>query len=145
MSASEVRPAGIGDVVAVAAIARARPYTAKWSASALAAEVARLDALFLVFERDRVRGYALARVIERECSLLDLASVEDGCGHGSAVLVALKLAAKARNCVKISLEVSALNARARAFYMKAGAIIVGRRKKFYDDGSDAVLMDLNIL
>lgn len=142
MNAIAVRPAAAGDVAAAFALAQARPYTAKWSASALAEEISRPDSIFLVAEGGR--GYALARVVERDCRLLDLAAASDGAGCGRALLSALTLAAKARGCAKVSFEASAGNERALAFYAKAGAHVVGRRPKFYYDGSDAVLMDLDI-
>ena len=144
MSALAVRPATAGDVSATFALAQARPYTAKWTAAALAAEVSRSDSLFLVAERGEMRGYVLARVVERDCRLLDLATASDGGGCGRTLLSALMLAAKSRDCRKVSLEASAANERALAFYAKAGAKVVGRRPKFYYDGSDAVLMDLDL-
>jgi N6-L-threonylcarbamoyladenine synthase len=144
MNALAVRPAAAGDVEAVGALSKARPYTAKWPVAELAAELARPDSLFLVAEGGPVQGYALARVVDGDCRLLDLAAASDGGGRGRALLAALTLAAKARGCSKISLEASASNARALAFYAKAGAKVVGRRPKFYNDGSDAVLMDLDI-
>lgn len=144
MSAPAVRPAAAADAAEAFALSRRRPHTAKWSVEALAAEVSRPDSVFLVIADDEVRGYALARVFERDCRLLDLAVSEDGGGRGRALLSALTRAARARGCAKVSLEVSAGNARASAFYAKAGAKVVGRRPKFYHDGSDAVLMDLDI-
>lgn len=141
MSVLAVRPATESDVEAVDAIARARAFAAKWPKGDLAAEVSRPDSIFLVIPG---QGYALARVVDRDCRLLDIAAASDGGGRGRALLSALALAAKARGCAKISLEVSAANARALAFYAKAGAFVVGRRPKFYYDGSDAVLMDLDI-
>lgn len=147
MSVIAVRRAEADDVEAVAALAQSRPYTAKWSARELAHELDRLDSVFVVGdEHGKLQGYALARVVERECRLLDLAAVLDGRGRGRgrALMSALTLTAKARGCVKISFEVSAANERALSFYVKAGAHVVGRRLKFYNDGSDAVLMDLDI-
>jgi N6-L-threonylcarbamoyladenine synthase len=145
MSDLAVRRAGADDVEAVAALAQSRPYTARWSARELAHELDRLDSVFVVGdEGGTLQGYALARVVERDCRLLDLAAGVDGGGRGRALMSALTLTAKARGCVKISLEVSAANERALAFYAKAGAHVVGRRPKFYNDGSDAVLMDLDI-
>lgn len=145
MSGLSVRRAEAGDVGAVAALALSRPYTARWPARELAFELDRLDSVFLVGEEDgRVRGYALARVVDRDCLLLDLAADEDGRGRGRALLEALARAAKARGCRKLSFEVSAANERALAFYGKAGARVVGGRPKFYNDGSDAVLMDLDL-
>ena len=146
MSALAVRRAEADDVEAISALALARPYTAKWSTRALAHELDRLDSVFVVGDDSgKLRGYALARVVERDCRLLDLAAASDGAGCGRALMSALTLTAKARGCVKISFEVSAANERALAFYAKAGARVVGRRSKFYNDGSDAVLMDLDIL
>lgn len=119
----------------------ARPFAAGWSPEALRAELERADSIFLVAAD---RGYALARVAGDDCVLLDLAAAFDGGGCGRALLAALKQAAKARGCRRISFEASAANARGQAFYQKAGAKVVGRRPKFYYDGSDAVLLDLDI-
>ncbi len=144
MSVPAVRPAAVGDAAAIAALAQARPYTARWSLAACVEEISSSDSVFVVAADDRLRGYAHARVVNRDCRLFDLASAEDGGGCGRALLSALTLTAKARGCVKVSFEVSAANARALAFYAKAGAKVVGRRPKFYNDGSDAVLMDLDL-
>jgi len=140
MSGLAVRPASADDLGSVAAIG-ARRFAAGWSLEALAAELGRADSVFLVAPG---RGYALARVVEDDCRLLDVAAAEDGNGVGRALLSSLAAAAKARGCARISLEVSAANGRALAFYEKAGAKVVGRRPKFYYDGSDAVLMDLDL-
>ena len=140
MNGLAVRPASEGDLDAVAAIG-ARPFAAGWSRAALADELGRDDSIFLVAPG---RGYALARVVAEDCRLLDLASAADGTGVGRALMSALLLAAKARGCAKVSFEASAANARALAFYEKPGARVVGRRPKFYYDGSDAVLLDLDI-
>lgn len=140
MSAVAVRPAVASDLAAVARIGTRR-FAAGWSLTELGTELGRPDSIFLVVPE---RGYALARVVEAECRLLDLAASADGGGLGRALLAALGLAAKSRGCEKISFEVSAANARALDFYGKAGAKVVGRRPKFYYDGSDAVLMDLDL-
>lgn len=140
MSGLEARPASADDLDAVAAIG-SRPFAAGWSPAALSAELSRPDSIFLVVPG---RGYALARVAGTDCVLLDLAAARDGGGIGRALLSALARAAKERGCARISFEASAGNARALAFYEKAGAKVVGRRPKFYYDGSDAVLLDLDI-
>lgn len=145
MSVPAVRPAAAGDLAAIGEIAAARPFTAKWSARALADELGRPGSVLLAAEADgKVRGYALARVADRECRLLDLAAAVDGGGCGRALLSALTLAARSRGCATLTFEASAGNARALAFYAKAGAKVVGRRPKFYYDGTDAVLMDIDL-
>lgn len=127
---------------AVAELAARRPFAARWSRDAYAAEAERADSLFLVADDGAVRGYAVARVLEREVQLLDLAAAEDGRGVGRALWDALTAAARGRGAATLTLEVSSGNARALRFYERAGAAVVGRRTKFYNDGSDAVLMDL---
>src|SRR3989338_8153830 len=113
MSGLEVRRAEAGDIDSVAALALSRPHTARWPARELAFELDRLDSVFLVGEEDgRARGYALARVADRDCLLLDLAADEDGRGRGRALMEALTRAAKSRGCRKLSFEVSASNERA---------------------------------
>ena len=97
--------------------------------------------MFLVADDGSVRGYAVARLLDGEAQLLDLAAAEDGQGIGRALWAALASAARARGAAKLTLEVSAANSRALLFYKRAGALVVGRRAKFYNDGSDAILMD----
>lgn len=140
MSVPAVRRASEADLDAVVAIGR-REFAAAWSRDALAAELTRPDAIFLVAPGS---AYALARVVAGEARLVDIAAARDGGGAGRALLAALRAEAKARGCARITLEVSAANARALSFYAKAGGTVVGRRPKFYHDGSDAVLMDLDI-
>lgn len=145
MSALVVRPVSADDIETIATLAKARPHTAKWGERELRFELDRLDSLFLAAEEGgRLRGYALARVLDLDCLLLDLAADEDGAGRGRALMAELARVAKSRGCRKISFEVSASNERGLAFYKKAGAVVVGGRPKFYYDGSDAVLMDLDI-
>lgn len=141
MSAPSVKTAAAADLAEIFEISSSRPFTAKWPMAALSAEISREDSIFLVVPG---RGYALARVVADECRLLDIAVVSDGRGVGRALIAALSAAAGARSCAKITLEVSAVNTRAISFYEKAKGRVVGRRPKFYDDGSDAVLMDLDI-
>lgn len=124
----------------VAAIAR-RPFAAAWSREAYAEEAERTDSIFLVADDGAVRGYVVARVFEAEAQILDLAADEDGRGLGRTLWAALSAAARSRGCRKMTLEVSQRNARALHFYRRAGTEIVGRRPKFYPDGSDAILMD----
>lgn len=140
MSALEARPATAADLDAVLGIGR-RPFAAGWSREALEEELGRPESIFLVVPE---RGYALARVVDKDCRLLDLAAAEDGAGLGRTLLSALALAARARGCDRISLEASVANERALLFYGKAGAKVVGRRAKFYYDGADAVLMDIRL-
>lgn len=135
-----VRPARGFDVGEIAEIAK-RPFAARWSREAYAAEAERTDSIFLAADDGKVLGYAVARVFDGEAQLLDLAVAEDGRGTGRALWEALLAAARARGAAKLTLEASSLNSRALLFYERAGASVVGRRAKFYNDGSDAVQLD----
>ncbi|MFI5346256.1 MAG: GNAT family N-acetyltransferase [Elusimicrobiota bacterium] len=141
MKSPLVRPARGFDVGEIVEIAR-RPFAAGWSREAYAAEAERTDSIFLIADVGTVAGYAVARVFDGEAQLLDLAAAVDGQGAGRALWAALTGAARARGAARLTLEVSAANARAIIFYKRAGAVVVGRRSKFYNDGSDAILMDL---
>lgn len=143
MRSLAVRPAAARDAEAVAAISR-RPFAAAWTSDAYAAETARAASVFLVADDGAVRGYALARLVDEEAQLLDFAAAEDGRGTGRALWAALRAAAAGRGARRLTLEVSARNERALAFYGTAGARVVGRRAKFYNDGSDAILMDFSL-
>ena len=135
-----VRAAKPYDIGEVAEIAK-RPRAARWSREAYAAELQRPDSLFLVADDGAAIGYAVARLVESEAQLLDLAAAADGLGTGRALWAGLAAAARARGAAKLTLEVSSANSRALLFYKRAGAKVVGRRAKFYNDGSDAILMD----
>jgi ribosomal protein S18 acetylase RimI-like enzyme len=139
-----IRPATEADLPAAAAIAAARSAT-KWSETALRGELSAPDAVFLVAtDGDAVRGYAVARAVEEELRLLDIVAEADGKGVGRALWAGLIGRARADGLTKLSLEVSAANERARDFYKTSGAIEVGRRPRFYSDGSDAILMDAGL-
>lgn len=155
MRRTVVRRAEPGDVAAAAALAASRSAT-RWSLAALRDELGREDAVFLVADaapaetstiledspaRDAVDGYAVARAVDEELRLLDIVSAVDGRGTGRALWSALVAEGRRLGLKRLTLEVSAVNPRALAFYRAAGAVEVGRRPKFYADGSDAVLMD----
>jgi ribosomal protein S18 acetylase RimI-like enzyme len=143
MKSLAVRRAAAEDAEAVAAVSR-RAFAAGWSRDAYAAEAGREDALFLVAVDESIVGYALARVQDEEARLLDFAASYDGRGVGRALWAALADAARSCGARVLTFEVSERNRRARAFYARAGARVVGRRPKFYNDGADALLMDVTL-
>ncbi len=140
-----IRPARAADVPAVAAIEAAWPSAPGWTAAQFGAELGRTDRLFLVAEADgAVDAYAVAWLVGEEAQLYTI-SVRPAVarrGQGKALLAALKAAAKAAGCSKLTLEVSERNLPARSLYARAGARVVGRRPKFYNDSADALLMDI---
>ena len=86
-------------------------------------------------ENGAIIGFAIARGE----ALLDIAVAVARRGVGRALVQALS-----RGRTKITLEVSERNSSALSFYPVLGFRVVGRRPKFYNDGADAVLMDLEL-
>jgi ribosomal-protein-alanine N-acetyltransferase len=111
---------------------------------ALGAEAARADGCLLVLrgEGGAVLGFASGRMLADEAHVLRLtvAPALRRRGHGRALLDALVAWATGQGAGAVTLEVRAGNAAARALYVGAGLVEVGRRPRYYPDGEDAVLM-----
>ena len=83
-------------------------------------------------------GWSAAGVAEIE--RVGILPARRGCGWG-ALLVGEAVAAFAnRNAREIWLEVRETNVAARALYAKCGFEVGGRRREYYDNGEDAILM-----
>ena len=128
-----VRRARSADLDAVLAIEGKWSTTPHWTRKQFEAELDDPNAIFLVCEG----GFLVARRYPHEIQLLDVAAAEQRKGVGGALLDELMKLGR-----PITLEVSSKNPGAQAFYAARGFKVVGRRPKFYTDGSDAVLMDL---
>lgn len=142
-----VRRARPDDAAAVARIEKAWPTAAGWSQEQLAAEAARPDALFSVAEeKGAVAAYVVARLEAGELRVYAVGVEPSFARRGLArrVLSWTLAQAKAAGCAKASLEVGAKNEAAIGLYQAAGFRVVGRRPKFYNDGSDALLLDLRL-
>jgi ribosomal-protein-alanine N-acetyltransferase len=63
-----------------------------------------------------------------------------GCGLGQWILVALLEAARARGAARATLEVRAGNHTAQRLYEKLGFEVAGKRRHYYRDGEDGVVM-----
>ncbi|MBI2362224.1 MAG: ribosomal protein S18-alanine N-acetyltransferase [Elusimicrobia bacterium] len=140
-----VRDARAGDLDAVAAIEAASPQAPGWTRAQFAAELGRTDRVFLAAEGGSgVCGYAVAWLVGGEAQLLTISvrAAERRRGAARALMTMLCDRARAAGCAKVTLEVAESNAPARALYAGLGGRVVGRRPKFYNDGSDALLMDL---
>ncbi|OYW10169.1 MAG: ribosomal-protein-alanine acetyltransferase [Rhodospirillales bacterium 12-71-4] len=87
-------------------------------------------------------GFVLARVAADEAEILTLAVVPEArrTGQGGALLAAAMAGALARGAAAMFLEVSERNLAARALYAAAGFGEVGRRRRYYPDGADALVL-----
>jgi ribosomal-protein-alanine N-acetyltransferase len=143
-----LRPALDSDVPAVAALEQRLFGTDAWSAESVASELTGLGrhALVAVDVAGRVVGYAVTMtagdVVDLQRIGVDPAWRRRGVAR--SLLDALLSAAR-RSAVRperMLLEVSAANGAALAFYATAGFTEVDRRRRYYRDGTDAVVMRL---
>lgn len=89
-------------------------------------------------------GFAIWRDLKGEAEILSLGVSPDvqRAGAGASLVAAIVVAARDAGASRIFLEVDAGNAPAIALYEKSGFVASGRRKGYYRDGADAVLMQL---
>lgn len=141
-----IRPASRADLGAVAAL-EARVFDDPWSKRAF---MPHLDDHFLVAESagsggsaGTIIGYALARRIDAEAEILDVAVDLDvrRRGIGRALLTGLLTTLGGAGVAAVFLEVRASNAPAIALYGGLGFTPVGRRRGYYaNPREDAVLL-----
>ena len=100
----------------------------------------------LAVRQDAPLGFALGRVQADQAEILTIA-VRPGArgqGVGRALLHGLLAEAAKRGALELFLEVAEPNAAARALYAGAGAKEVGRRRRYYADGADALVLRLPV-
>lgn len=132
--------AAAADAPALAALhAAAFPPGEAWGPDAILLMLAMPGAFGLWREAE---GFVLARAAAGEAEILTLAvaPVARRRGLGAALLAAAMGAARARGAEAMFLEVSEGNAPARALYRSFGFAEVGRRRRYYPDGSDALVL-----
>ncbi len=115
-----------------------------WSVAMFAAQLG-LPGVFALMEG--TNGLIVARVAADEAEILTLAVAPQGRRHGSARRLVHAAAAQARaaGAVKMFLEVSAANEAAQALYTACGFAPVGRRRRYYADGTDAQVLALALM
>ncbi len=92
-------------------------------------------------------GYIALEVLFGEAEILRLAVVPQQRRRGIATLLLHEAIEhmKEQGCENVFLEVSAANEAAALFYQRHEFSQTGLRKKYYRDGSDAILMHRKIL
>ena len=116
-----------------------------WSEGMLRGELA---------DQPRTRHYVVALVGEEIVGYAGVAAAADqadvqtiavdhphqGTGIGGALLTELLAEAGRRGAREIFLEVRADNPQARGVYEHFEFEVIGRRRRYYDDGTDAIMM-----
>jgi ribosomal-protein-alanine N-acetyltransferase len=135
-----IERAGAAHAVAMAALhASAFPPGARWDEAAFAAQL-RLPGVFGLI--DAAGGFVLVRAAGGEAEVLTLAVAPETRrkGLGRALLAAAMARAAEAGARRMVLEVSEWNEAGRALYEGAGFSEVGRRRRYYPDGSDALVL-----
>ena len=139
---------GVEESARLAALhASAFPPAERWGEVAIRSMLEMRDAFGILAEDEGGEaGFILARAMVGEAEILTLAVRPERRreGVGAALLGAAAVAAAARGAEALFLEVSEWNAAARALYAAAGCTEVGRRKRYYADGSDALVLRLEL-
>lgn len=114
-----------------------------WSEAELGAFLARPDAVLALLEvGEAAVGYTIGWTAGGVGELIRIAVAPAlrGQGHGQRLLDDWQGRAEASGCGEMWLEARASNAAALALYRRAGWAETGRRRRYYSDGEDAVLM-----
>lgn len=111
----------------------------RWGADAMALQLALPGAFGWL---DPAGGLVLARIAADEAEVLTLAVLPGlrGRGIGRALLDRAMATAAGRGAGAMFLEVGEGNAPARALYAAAGFAEVGRRRRYYRGGADALVL-----
>lgn len=114
-----------------------------WKPSILESELkSNLSKYIVAKENDVIVGFAGILITPDDTEITNIVTKksERKRGIGSLLLDRLIVMTKELGKNSISLEVNELNKSAISLYEKSGFEIVGKRKKYYDGVSDAILM-----
>jgi ribosomal protein S18 acetylase RimI-like enzyme len=128
-----LRPAAPADVDALVALERQLFGVDAWSAASVAEEVS----AGRVVVSDGLDGYVVIRPAGDAVDLMRIGVAPEARRRG----LAHALLAEVTSDVRLLLEVSTDNLAALAFYAAEGFVEIARRKRYYRDGSDAVVME----
>ena len=142
-----LRDATSQDAAGVAALERDLFGVDAWPLPVVVGELAGADREAVVaVEGDTLLGYACTARGGEVVDLLRIA-VHPGRrreGLASRLLAAVRDRAAGAGAERMLLEVSAANDGARAFYAREGFAEIGRRPRYYKDGTDAAVMQLRL-
>lgn len=119
------------------------PLRETWSADAIAMQLALPGVFGFVAEEG---GMLIARTAADQAEVLTVAVLpllrRQGIGH--ALLHAAMAEARRRGAVTMMLEVGVNNLAARGLYELAGFVRVGQRRRYYADGTDALVLQARL-
>jgi ribosomal-protein-alanine N-acetyltransferase len=125
-----------------------RVFQPGWSEQAFLRDLRNPSALYLILRVDgKIVGYVGGWFIVDECHITNIAVCPEyrEQGLGSRLLHRFLSIARERGMRRATLEVRIGNAPAQNLYKKFGFRPMGVRKRYYDDGEDALIMWLDDL
>ncbi|HET7852334.1 MAG TPA: GNAT family N-acetyltransferase [Methyloceanibacter sp.] len=144
--AIDIRAAYSSDASAMAAI-HASCFAKGWAASEIGQFLGVPGCLSLLASTSPAQppqGFLIVRSAGDEAELLTLA-VDPACrgkGLARALLGAAASALRGAGTKRLFLEVDRGNSAARGLYQSLGAVVVGRRPRYYEHGADADIFSL---
>jgi [ribosomal protein S18]-alanine N-acetyltransferase len=146
-----MRPATENDLDEIAAI-EASAFPVPWRREFFAGELRDSNRYHRVLERQlpgspRLGGYLFAVTLFDEFHVNKIAThpAVRNEGHGARLMNDAISAARSQVASSVILEVRLSNAPAIRFYSGFGFIEIGRRRRYYKDGEDAIVMMLPLL
>ncbi|GGJ30562.1 GNAT family N-acetyltransferase [Neoroseomonas lacus] len=141
-----IRPVGAESAALLAALhAEAFPPADQWGKQAIALLLELPGHVALLATRGEAPlGFIMGRIAADQAEILTLAVLAEArqAGHGRALMQALAAEAARRGATELFLEVAETNRAARALYAGLGATQAGRRRAYYPDGADALVLRL---
>ncbi len=134
-------PATLHHAAAMAAIHALAFPDDPWSALSFARLLEQPGVAGFIDERG---GIVLLRCAADEAEILTIGVTTPRLGIGSALMQTAIAHAQARHAAMLHLEVAASNAAACAFYERLGFTQTGRRRNYYANGADALLLTLSL-
>lgn len=138
---SGVIEAGIAYASALAAMHEEAFPEDPWDAASFTSLLNQPGVLALLDERG---GFLLLRVVLDEAEVLTLGVTARRQGIGLALMQAGLVRLAGLGVLTLHLEVAAGNVAALGLYERVGFVQVGRRRRYYPDGGDAVTMTLGL-
>ena len=114
-----------------------------WSVEQFWSELAQPTRKYVVAEEhNAIVGYAGIFHLPPEADLQTIAVAPQRQGGGVATALLTSLIEQATDCAQLMLEVRADNATAMGLYERFGFETISRRKNYYPDNTDALIMRL---
>lgn len=103
--------------------------------------------MFLCIDKNKLVGFVNYLITSDDVNILNIAIKEEYQmqGIGTKLIQRVVNIAKRLQVSKLSLEVSADNYIAQKFYKSCGFKQIGIRKKYYNNGADAIVMFLELV